>query len=519
MTRRSSDRLVEYHRRSHAVDSTRRANTTTVRAGTSVLERPAAPVRTLPGSGPGRVGKAVGKTAAKGASVAGRDLKALSVQSDKHAASAEDGTAAAAKATGQAAKATGQAVKAAINAAGDVALFVASKGTSAGSSATRGAVQATNSVRGSSGATRRALTAASPARMFTHLFERTTGGRSATGGGWMLAKVFSHATAVVRDSAAGFIQLVMASVVVLAMLALAVGGAFAGLASVTALFQQSQSAGAGTAFAQVGEMVDDYPYKHMGVGGISPLGYAYGNCTDFVAWRINRDAGVTKEPWQYTWGALTPGGGDGFQWGEPQSLPGWTTTTDPVPGDIVSVPAGLSDWGSDGNPYGHVAYIAQVFSDGSIVVENYGYGHYYLFQKTKEQIKASPSLGVVIRHNPANVPTAENGGAPVSGDAQTPEGAKAYAKSQLGTFGWGNDQWGCLEELWTRESSWRWNAENPSSQAYGIAQALPGNKMDAVGSDWRTNAKTQITWGLGYIAERYVTPCNALSHHDANNWY
>ena len=78
--------------------------------------------------------------------------------------------------------------------------------------------------------------------------------------------------------------------------------------------------------------------------------------------------------------------------------------------------------------------------------------------------------------------------------------------------GWNDAQFGCLVKLWTKESNWRWNADNPTSSAYGIPQALPGSKMASAGADWRTNPVTQITWGLGYIAARYGTPCSAWAH-------
>lgn len=85
--------------------------------------------------------------------------------------------------------------------------------------------------------------------------------------------------------------------------------------------------------------------------------------------------------------------------------------------------------------------------------------------------------------------------------------------------GWSMDQYSCLVKLWNRESNWRVNAHNKSSGAYGIPQALPGDKMGSIASDWRTNPTTQITWGIGYIAARYKTPCGALAHSNDIGWY
>jgi hypothetical protein len=102
----------------------------------------------------------------------------------------------------------------------------------------------------------------------------------------------------------------------------------------------------------------------------------------------------------------------------------------------------------------------------------------------------------------------------------TPDGARAAAADiAAADYGWGSDQFQCLDSLWTKESGWNYQAENASSGAFGIPQALPGSKMSTIASDWSTNPVTQITWGLGYIAAGYGTPCSAWSHSQSVNWY
>jgi hypothetical protein len=96
---------------------------------------------------------------------------------------------------------------------------------------------------------------------------------------------------------------------------------------------------------------------------------------------------------------------------------------------------------------------------------------------------------------------------------------KAAARLMAGDRGWGAGEFKCLDSLWTKESGWRWNADNAGSDAYGIPQALPGTKMASVGSDWATNPITQIKWGLQYISSRYGTPCGAWAKSGASNWY
>ncbi|WP_407111047.1 lytic transglycosylase domain-containing protein [Streptomyces sp. DSM 116494] len=81
------------------------------------------------------------------------------------------------------------------------------------------------------------------------------------------------------------------------------------------------------------------------------------------------------------------------------------------------------------------------------------------------------------------------------------------------------DQFQCFSNIVERESSWNYTADNPTSDAYGLVQALPGSKMSSAGADWATNPATQIKWGLGYMDGRYGSPCGAWSFWQANHWY
>jgi len=97
---------------------------------------------------------------------------------------------------------------------------------------------------------------------------------------------------------------------------------------------------------------------------------------------------------------------------------------------------------------------------------------------------------------------------------------QAFAKSYMESkYSWDQSQHSCLVNLWNRESGWRHTADNPTSSAYGIPQALPGSKMASAGADWRTNPETQIKWGLKYIKHRYETPCGAWSAFKKKGWY
>ncbi|MER5433370.1 transglycosylase SLT domain-containing protein [Streptomyces sp. NPDC002588] len=80
-------------------------------------------------------------------------------------------------------------------------------------------------------------------------------------------------------------------------------------------------------------------------------------------------------------------------------------------------------------------------------------------------------------------------------------------------------QYAAFSNIVKHESNWDVDATNASSGAYGLVQALPGAKMASAGSDWKTNAKTQIKWGLDYMNSRYGSPVGAWNFWQANGWY
>jgi hypothetical protein len=106
---------------------------------------------------------------------------------------------------------------------------------------------------------------------------------------------------------------------------------------------------------------------------------------------------------------------------------------------------------------------------------------------------------------------------------QTPDLSSAdprtIAKTLLAREGYGEDQFSCLDSIYSQESGWNVHAANPTSSAYGIPQALPGSKMASAGPNWESDAATQIRWGLGYIKGRYGSPCSAWGFKEAHGWY
>ena len=130
-------------------------------------------------------------------------------------------------------------------------------------------------------------------------------------------------------------------------------------------------------------------------------------------------------------------------------------------------------------------------------------------KKKAEELRIAQSKQVTSR-----------GGTSVRTATGTKAEYQAYAKDLcINTYGWTENDFNCLVKLWERESNWNPNAHNKSSGAHGICQALPASKMASEGSDYMTNYKTQIRWGLKYIKNRYGTPANAWAHSQQKGWY
>jgi hypothetical protein len=138
--------------------------------------------------------------------------------------------------------------------------------------------------------------------------------------------------------------------------------------------------------------------------------------------------------------------------------------------------------------------------------------------------KAAAAKAAATRAAAARAATAQQAktaaaAAPAAAPAAPSGSPEEIAQQMLGQFGWSASQFSCLQPLWEHESGWSVTAQNPSSGAYGIPQALPASQMASAGPDWQTNAATQIKWGLTYIQSRYGSPCGAWSHEESVGWY
>lgn len=135
----------------------------------------------------------------------------------------------------------------------------------------------------------------------------------------------------------------------------------------------------------------------------------------------------------------------------------------------------------------------------------------------------TPDQQAVLKAAAAQLAAAAGGVTPSTGQSQpnalgeaVASGAGSTSSNQnLGQMmaaqlGWTGTEWDYLRTGWQEESGWRTDAaydhNDPYNHAYGIPQANPGTKMASAGADWKTSAKTQIKWGLGYIKGTYGSP-------------
>lgn len=108
-----------------------------------------------------------------------------------------------------------------------------------------------------------------------------------------------------------------------------------------------------------------------------------------------------------------------------------------------------------------------------------------------------------------------------------------YVASVLGhnSYRWSKSDQRALTQLWTHESQWSANADNPTSSAYGIPQALT-SKTSRYGHgkelaqqfgegkfSYFKNPFSQIRWGLAYIRDNYSNPRAAWRFWQSHHWY
>lgn len=137
----------------------------------------------------------------------------------------------------------------------------------------------------------------------------------------------------------------------------------------------------------------------------------------------------------------------------------------------------------------------------------------------QQNSKQTAETSQAIKQTPAPAPAPAPADNPNGMVHATPEQAKLYAQAACAQLGWTGAMWEDLVKLWTKESNWRWNAENKSSGAYGIPQSLPADKMASAGANWHEDASIQITWGLSYIRSKYGNPSEAWKHSQEVGWY
>ncbi|HEY0773577.1 MAG TPA: lytic transglycosylase domain-containing protein [Nocardioidaceae bacterium] len=113
----------------------------------------------------------------------------------------------------------------------------------------------------------------------------------------------------------------------------------------------------------------------------------------------------------------------------------------------------------------------------------------------------------------------DSGGQVTRTESLADEDPREIARRLMPEYGLSESEFECLDALWVSESDWDPTADNPTSTAYGIPQALTGGTHDNLPADYMTNPISQIRWGLWYVRESYGTACAAWEFKQANDWY
>jgi surface antigen len=124
---------------------------------------------------------------------------------------------------------------------------------------------------------------------------------------------------------------------------------------------------------------NDYPYAGSSMSGIDPWNFYNRQCTSFTAWRLNQD-GIEFHNWY-----LGQHFSDAHTWDNAAVAAGLSVNTSPRQGDI----AVWEPYVAGASGYGHVAYVAGVNNDGTVLVEDYNWvsGSYNTRNVSKSGLK------------------------------------------------------------------------------------------------------------------------------------
>jgi surface antigen len=106
---------------------------------------------------------------------------------------------------------------------------------------------------------------------------------------------------------------------------------------------------------------DEYPWRTQ--SGSAPYLYPYRQCTSFAAWRLNQDGIEFHNMY------LGRHFSDAHTWDNAALAAGLSVDSNPRQGDIAVWEAYVNGTGA----YGHVAYVAGVNNNGTVLIEDYNW--------------------------------------------------------------------------------------------------------------------------------------------------
>ncbi|MFL2019439.1 aggregation-promoting factor C-terminal-like domain-containing protein [Weissella hellenica] len=285
---------------------------------------------------------------------------------------------------------------------------------------------------------------------------------------------------------------------------------------------------ASSAGADGGMKGDDYRFKNRVAdsGNGDPWGYFFKECVSFIASRL-ANSGVPASKFSHL--------GNGMDW-----------VNAPVPHMSKPKVGSVAVYGP-GSDYGNHAAMVTGVQGNKISGEEYNFNYNHKYHQyhgrnasgattfldfglsggdgsSKSDVKTDSPLAKLIKKqtggmmkwiqkfiSPLNDETGSVGG----GTQALPSGSHKHWLEQAGVHG-NFDKWNYIIN---HESGWNPRAKNPSSDAYGIGQALPPSKMASFGSDYMSNPITQLKWMKSYVNGRYGGINEAYRFWQRNHWY
>jgi surface antigen len=261
---------------------------------------------------------------------------------------------------------------------------------------------------------------------------------------------------------------------------------------------------------------DTYPYPAANIynpnnpsdpSTIDPWNFYNRECTSYIAWKLNQAAGTTTTPYFFFNSMQGGHWGDAGNWSANATALGYTVNATPAVGAIAQWNAGEPGGGTEG----HVAFVVEVNSDGTVAVSEY---NYHLDHNFDVRCSVTPPRFLHI-HDASIAP-------PPSLSSVVPNPITADANDNPQTLSINGANFVSKPTVvvtWTKPSPGSATLGSSEVSFISSSQLTMTIQLDKIADNWTvkvTNPDGQSSGAIGFVVNTPVAPAPSISSVSPN---